>query len=182
MAGETFESFHHQAENIISEKALLAGYLMLWLKRRVVPSQNFDVMVAEVIYPAVCLVYGRPYSLLPAMVACIQNRLRRLTTAFCQTRVKDDGEGGEVNWTPNPKVGLPYTYLMAWFVMHCPSLMNTPEATPDDALIPLVQRLEKCSWTYSHIVDMRKALQQHVNFAFYRSFPQFANGSYGEVF
>ena len=25
--------------------------------------------------------------------------------------------------TPNPRVKLPYTYLAAWYVMHCPTLM-----------------------------------------------------------
>jgi len=26
--------------------------------------------------------------------------------------------------TPNPRVELPYTYLMPWYIMHCPSLMT----------------------------------------------------------
>jgi len=126
-AGTTFESFHHQAVTPISAKALLAGYLMLWLKRCVVPcSQSFEVVTAEVIYPAVLLAYGRPYALLPAMMACIQSGLRHLTTSFCQTRMRKDEEGKEVLWTPNPRVGLPYTYLMAWFVLHYPSLMSAP--------------------------------------------------------
>ena len=33
-----FESFHHQAQVPISNRALLAGFLMLWLKRCVVPT------------------------------------------------------------------------------------------------------------------------------------------------
>ena len=32
-----FESFHHQDRAPISDRALLAGFLMLWLKRCVVP-------------------------------------------------------------------------------------------------------------------------------------------------
>ena len=32
-----FESFHHQAKVSMSDRALLAGFLMLWLKRCVVP-------------------------------------------------------------------------------------------------------------------------------------------------
>ena len=182
-AGDTFESFHHQAGNAISEKALLAGYLMLWLKRCVVPSStNFDMLVAEVIYPAVCLAYGRPYSLLTAMIACTQSGLRKLTHALCLTRVSSDGEGGEIVWSPNPRVGLPYTYLMAWFVLHCPGLMNAPEAIREDLTVPFLQRLEMSSWTHSNIVEMRKTLRQHANFTFYRTPPRFAQGSYGDMF
>ena len=32
-----FDSFHHQAKIFISNRALLAAFLMLWLKRCVVP-------------------------------------------------------------------------------------------------------------------------------------------------
>jgi hypothetical protein len=90
-----FESFHHQAENPIYEKALLARYLMLWMKRCVVPSHSFEVLVVEVVYPAVCLVYGRSYALLPAMVACIQSGLRRMTTMFCQTSIREGEDDDE---------------------------------------------------------------------------------------
>jgi len=31
--------------------------------------------------------------------------------------------------TPGPRVELPYTYLMAWYVMHCPSLITTVSAS-----------------------------------------------------
>jgi len=51
-----FESFHHQAQVPISDRALLAGFLMLWLKRCVVPTLPHEVIVADVVYPAVaCL-------------------------------------------------------------------------------------------------------------------------------
>ena len=47
-AGTTFESFHHQAENPITAKVLLAGYLMIWLKRCVIPMTPFDALSVEV--------------------------------------------------------------------------------------------------------------------------------------
>jgi len=65
------ESFHHQARVPISDRALLAGFLMLWLKRCVVPTLSHEVIVADVVYPAVLLAYGRSIALLPAMVAGI---------------------------------------------------------------------------------------------------------------
>ena len=66
-----FESFHHQARIPISDRALLAGFLMLWLKRCVLPTLPYEVIVADVVYPAILLAYGKSIALLPAMVARI---------------------------------------------------------------------------------------------------------------
>ena len=53
-----FESFHHQARVPISDKALLAGFLMVWLKRCVVPTLPYEVVVVVVVYSAVLLAHG----------------------------------------------------------------------------------------------------------------------------
>jgi len=79
-----FESFHHQARVPISDRALLAGFLMPWLKRCVVPTLPHEVIVADVVYLAVLLAYGKSISLLPAMVAGIQSGLRALVKSMCQ--------------------------------------------------------------------------------------------------
>ena len=50
-----FESFHHQARIPISDRALLAGFLMLWLKRCVVATLPHEVIVTNVVYPAILL-------------------------------------------------------------------------------------------------------------------------------
>jgi len=141
-----FESFHHQARIPISDRALLAGFLMLWLKRCVVPTLPHKVIVADVVYPTVLLAYEKSISLLPAMVAGIQSRLRALTKRLCkveaivdsQGRPVVDSEGKPEVRTPNPRVELPYTYMMAWYVMHCPSLMTV--VSPSEGFIPFVQR------------------------------------------
>jgi len=70
-----FESFYHQVRIPISDRALLAGFLMLWLKRCVVPMLPHKVIIADVVYPAVLLTYGKSIALLPAMVARIQSGL-----------------------------------------------------------------------------------------------------------
>ena len=44
-----FESFHHQAKVLMSDRALLAGFLMLWLKRCVVPTLSHEVITADVV-------------------------------------------------------------------------------------------------------------------------------------
>jgi len=62
-----FESFHHQARVLISDRALLAGFLMIWLKRCVVPTPPHEVIVANVVYLVVLLAHGQFIVLLPAM-------------------------------------------------------------------------------------------------------------------
>ena len=55
-----FESFHYQAKVPMSDRALLAGFLMLWLKRCVVPTLPHEVIIADVLFPAVFLAHGSP--------------------------------------------------------------------------------------------------------------------------
>jgi len=52
-----FESFHHQAP--MSDRALLAGFLMLWLKRCAVLTLPHEVIVADMVYPTALLAHGK---------------------------------------------------------------------------------------------------------------------------
>ena len=140
-----FESFHHQARVPIYDRALLAGFLMLWLKRCVVPALPHEVIVADVVYPAVLLASGKSIALFPVMVAEIQSGLRALVKNLCQMEAIVDSEGRPVVnskgrprvKTPNPRIELLYTCLMAWYVMHYPSLMT---AVPlSEGFVPFVQ-------------------------------------------
>ena len=58
--GDILRSFHHQARRPMSRKALLAGFLSVWLKRYVVPSTSSDVILPTILLSAVHLVHGRP--------------------------------------------------------------------------------------------------------------------------
>ena len=93
-----FESFHHQAKIPISDQALLAGFLTLWLKHCVVPTLLHKVIVTDMVYPAVLLVHGRSISFLQAMVASIQSSLQALTKSLCQVEVVVDSQGSRW-WT-----------------------------------------------------------------------------------
>lgn len=146
-AGTVFESFHRQAQTAISYKALLVGFPMLWLKKCVAPTLPHEAITVDVVYPAVLLAYGRPLGLLPAMVSCLQSGLRVLTTQFCNVVAEVDDLGEDVlnmngepkRTTPKPRVEVPYTYLVAWYVMHCPTLMSAVREY--EAIVPFVQKL-----------------------------------------
>ena len=72
---------------------------------------------------------GQSLGMLSAIIGCHQSRLRVLCRSFCNVVVEEDKEGnvivgldGEPKMkTLNPRAELPYTYFMAWSIMHCPS-------------------------------------------------------------
>ena len=183
-----FECFHYQVRIPISDQALLAGFLMLWLKRCVVSTLLHEVIIADVVYPAVLLAHGKSISLLQAMVAGIQSGLRVLTKSLCQVeaivdsqgRPVVDSEGKPEVKTPNPRVELPYTYLMAWYVMHCLSLMTAMSLS--EGFVPFVRRLENSSWSQYYMYYIRKAILSSSNYQLDRYFPEISDASYGDKF
>ena len=90
------------------------------------------------------LAHGRSIILLPTIVGCIQSGLRVLMRSFCQVEALVDKEGNPLMdqndklqfKIPNPGVDLLYTYLMAWYVMHYPSLMT--EVSASEGFVPFV--------------------------------------------
>ena len=56
--GTVFESFQYQVKTPISNRSLLARFLILWLKQYVVLTLSHEVIVADVVYTAVLLVFG----------------------------------------------------------------------------------------------------------------------------
>ena len=82
--GDAFKSFHHQTRHPFSPRAVLAGFLSVWLKKCVVPSAPRENISPVALSSAVRLVFKKPLGLLPAMVCNIQHGLRALTVAFCK--------------------------------------------------------------------------------------------------
>jgi len=91
-----FESFHYQAKVLMSNRTLLAGFLMLLLKRCVVPTLPHEVIIADVVYPGVLLAHGKSIALLSAVVAGIQSGIWALTKSFCQLEAIVDAKGNPV--------------------------------------------------------------------------------------
>jgi len=131
---DKFKSFHQQAKHSMSQKALLASFLLVWLKKCAVPSPPHNGILPWVLLPAVQLVHGKPLGLFLAMVCGIQRGLRALTEAFCLPPATKRGKGSILPHDgPNPRVEMPYTYLMAWFALHCPAIIQ-PEEEPSEGV------------------------------------------------
>ncbi|ONK73232.1 uncharacterized protein A4U43_C04F28720 [Asparagus officinalis] len=169
--GTKFKSFLWHATAPIRPMTLLAGYLTIWLKKCVVPYQSSDILPLEVLYPAVQLAYKKELSLLPVMVANIHRGLRQISSAFTRKESESPAQ------IPTIKVELPYTYLMAWFVLHRSDMMSVPYATDPSA--PLLQLFENGKWEGRGFPDVRQQLQVHKCWTFSTCFPQFS-GRYGE--
>ncbi|ONK56577.1 uncharacterized protein A4U43_C10F10290 [Asparagus officinalis] len=164
--GTKFKSFLWHATAPIRPMTLLAGYLAIWLNKCVVPYQSSDALPLEVLYPAVQLAYKKELSLLPVMVANIHRGLRQISSAFTRK------ESESPTQIPTIKVELPYTYLMAWFVLHRSDMMSVPHAM--DHSVPLLQLLENGEWEGRGFSDIRRQLQVHKCWAFSTCFPQFS--------
>ena len=67
----------------MSNRALLVDFLMLWLKRCVVSALPHEVIVADVVYPAVLFAHEKSIALLLAMEAGIHSGLHTLAKSFC---------------------------------------------------------------------------------------------------
>ncbi|ONK78190.1 uncharacterized protein A4U43_C02F15480 [Asparagus officinalis] len=151
-AGTKFKSFLWHATASIQPMTLLAGYLAIWLKKCVAPYQSGDIMPLEVLYLVVQLAYKKELSLLPVMVANIHRGLRQISSTFTQ---KEDALSAKI---PLSKVELPYTYLMAWFVLHRPNVMSVSSTV--DRSVPLLQLFENGRWEGRGFPDIRKQLQR----------------------
>ena len=71
-------------------------------------------------------------------------------------------------------------YLMAWYVMHCLSLMMAVSLS--EGFVPFVQRLENLSWSQYYIYYVRKAILSSSNYQLDHCFLEIPGASYGDKF
>ncbi|ONK72574.1 uncharacterized protein A4U43_C04F20830 [Asparagus officinalis] len=169
--GTKFHTFLWRTMKPILPMTLLAGYLIIWLKKCVVPYQPTDVLPVEVLYPAVQLAYRKNLSLLPAMIAGIHRGLRQMISTFTQKGSKPSVV------IQTAKVELPYTYLMTWFVLHHPDMMDAPKVANQS--VPLLQLIEDCKWKGRGFMDIQKQLKDHKCWVVSTCFPLFS-GCYSD--
>lgn len=70
-----------------------------------------------------------------------------------------------------PQVKLAYTYLVAWYVLHCLDLMTMTSSI--NASKAFVQNLVECSWTTSLLSTVREILSTPSNYQLYQCPPEF---------
>src|SRR5436190_2037505 len=132
-------------------RARLAGFLSIWLGKCVVPTR--EAATVGVLLPADRLACGVRIALVPAIIAHIQHGLREVSTAFL------------ANSSTPPRARLAYTYLVAWYVLHCTALM-TP--TPSlDLTTPFIGSVAKCFWTFPQRPAISQFLSSPVHFQLY---------------
>ena len=91
-----------------------------------------------------------------------------------------DSNGYPLVKTPNLRVKLPYTYLMAWYLMHYPLLMTTVFVSED--FVPFVEWLENSNWIHSYMFFIWKAVLNGANYQQDRCLPGIHDASYGDKF
>lgn len=91
------------------------------------------------------------------MVSKLQNNLWEHTIEFFQDgKKKKKSKGNDLDdevLTPNPRAELPYTYLKAWFMMHCPNLMTSRMEDSNES--SFIQIQERCDWSNHYMRVIR---------------------------
>ena len=91
-----------------------------------------------------------------------------------------DQNGNPEVKVPNPRIKLLHTYLVAWYIMHCPSLMTVAYTSEDFVLF--LQKLERSTWQHAYIFYIWRAIQSDSNYLLVRCLPDIQDTSYGDRF
>ena len=71
---------------------------------------------------------------------------------------------------------------MAWFALHCPSIIQTGEEPPECVRMALLHRFEGCSWSQTYVAGVRKLLCHHDVYSPFRCFTYIRDTGYCEEF
>ena len=72
------------------------------------PMLSHEVLVTNVMYPAVLLAYDHSLSMLAAMASCLQGGLRVLSSSFCHMEaLKNDERHVIIDQSGTPKLRIP---------------------------------------------------------------------------
>src|SRR4051812_15024554 len=141
----------------MTSRARFAGFLSIWLGKCMVLTR--EAATVGVLLPATRLACGVRIALVPAVIANIQHGLREVSASYL------------ANSSKPPRARLAYTYLMSWYVHHCPALMTlTPSL---NLATPFIGGVAECSWTLSQRPEIRQFLSRPENYQLYRCPPLF---------
>ena len=71
---------------------------------------------------------------------------------------------------------------MAWFALHCPSIIQAGEEPPEVVRMALLRRSEGCSSLLNYVAAVRKLLRRYDVYSLFRYFPYIRDAGYGEEF
>ena len=71
---------------------------------------------------------------------------------------------------------------MAWFALHCPSLIEAGVDAPQDVRMALLRRFEGCLWQKTYVAAAHKLLSRYDVYSLFRCFPYIRDAGYGEEF
>jgi len=110
-------------------------------------------------------------------------RFLRIDRGLLQTTDDEEGKGTILPRDKlNPKIRLPYTYLMAWFALHCPAIIQPGEEPPEGVRMTHLRRFEGSSWSRIYVAAVYKLLYRHDAYNLFRCFPYIRDAGYDEEF
>src|SRR5438270_3706371 len=130
-SGAPPRNFCYFGRRPMTSRARLAGFLSIWLGKCVAPTR--EAATVGVLLPVARLACGVRIALVPAIIANFQHGLREVSASYI------------ANSSTPPRARFAYTYLVAWYVLHCTNLM-TPTLSLDLAA-PFIRSMAECSWT-----------------------------------
>src|SRR3954471_11275042 len=156
-SGTQSRHFCYFGRRPMTSQARLSGFLSIWLAKYVVPTR--EAVTVGVLLPATRLACGVRVTLVPAIIVHIQHGLREVAASY----LKDSSKP--------PRTRLAYTYLVSWYVLHCPVLMTSMPSL--DLATPFIGSVAACSWTTSQRPEICQLLSYLENYQLYRCPPSF---------
>ena len=83
---------------------------------------------------------------------------------------------------PNPRISLPYTYLLALFTLHCPTIIQAGEEPSEGVRMAVLCRFEGSSWLQTYVPAVRKLLYRYDVYSLFWCFPYIRDVGYDEEF
>ena len=71
---------------------------------------------------------------------------------------------------------------MAWFALHCPTIIQAGEEPPEGIRMALLRRFEGSSWLWTYVTAVRKLLCRFDVYSLFRCFPYIRDTGYGKEF
>ena len=106
-----------------------------------------------------------------------------LTEAFCRSPATKRGKGKiHPRDGHNPRVELPYTYLMTWFALYCPAIIQPGEEPLEGVRFVHLRRFKGSQWQLAYIAGVRKLMRRYNAYSLYKCFLSIPGVGYDEGF